>query len=87
MIISVNDVLTLDDDNKYVVVSKVLHNDINYYYIIELDETEEDITDNGLIVKDGNNDELEVVEDEKELEVVQELLAKSFEINFGSSEE
>lgn len=87
MIISVNDVLTLDDDNKYVVVSKVLHNDINYYYIIELDETEEDITDNGLIVKDGNNDELEVVEDEKELEVVQEMLAKSFEINFGSSEE
>lgn len=87
MIISVNDVLTLDDNNKYVVVSKVLHNDTNYYYIIQLDETEEDITDNGLIVKDGNSDELEVVEDEKELEEVRELLAKAFEINFGSSEE
>lgn len=87
MIISINDVLTLDDDNKYVVVSKVLHNDTNYYYIIELDETEEDITENGLIVKDGEDGELEVVEEETEFNEVQELLAKSFEVNFGSNEE
>lgn len=29
-------IITLDDDNKYVIVSKVVIKDINYYYLIDI---------------------------------------------------
>lgn len=35
MNIEIEDVLTLDDDKDYVVVSKAIIDDINYYYLIE----------------------------------------------------
>ena len=36
MSINIKDVLTLSDNNKYVVVSKVLYDNKNYYYLIDL---------------------------------------------------
>lgn len=35
MNIEIEDVLTLDDDKDYIVVSKAVIEDINYYYLIE----------------------------------------------------
>lgn len=33
--IDIRDILTLDDDNKYVVVSKINYNEKTYYYLID----------------------------------------------------
>lgn len=35
MNIEIEDILTLDDDKDYVVVSKTIIDDVNYYYLIE----------------------------------------------------
>lgn len=37
MNINIKDVITLDDNQKYVVVSKVFYENKNYYYIIDKD--------------------------------------------------
>lgn len=35
MIINIKDTLTLDDNNEYVVISKVNYEDKNYYYLLD----------------------------------------------------
>lgn len=35
MIINIKDTLTLDDENEYVVISKVYYNNKNYYYLLD----------------------------------------------------
>lgn len=34
MIINIKDTLTLDDNNEYVVISKINHENKNYYYLL-----------------------------------------------------
>ena len=36
MNINIRDIITLDGTNKYVVASKVLYEEINYYYLINI---------------------------------------------------
>ncbi len=38
--INITDVLTLDDNNKYVVVSKVNYENKNYYYLVDINNKE-----------------------------------------------
>ena len=40
MIISIKDTLTLDDNNEYVVVSKVNYENKNYYYLLDKNNNE-----------------------------------------------
>ena len=40
MNIDIKDTLTLDDNNEYVVVSKAMYEDIEYYYLIDINNTE-----------------------------------------------
>ena len=35
MIINIKDTLTLDDNNEYVVISKINNNNKNYYYLLD----------------------------------------------------
>lgn len=35
MIIKIKDILTLDDNNEYVVISKIKHENKNYYYLLD----------------------------------------------------
>lgn len=35
MIINIKDILTLDDNNEYVVVSKVIYDNKNYFYLLD----------------------------------------------------
>lgn len=35
MIINIKDTLTLDDNNEYIVVSKINYNNKNYYYLLD----------------------------------------------------
>ena len=40
MNIDIKDIITLDDTNQYVVVSKALYNDETYFYIIDINNNE-----------------------------------------------
>lgn len=59
MPINIDDVLTLENKEKYLVLDKIENNNIVYYYIAKINETETDIENNYrlIIVKeeDGNN--------------------------------
>ena len=46
MKIDVNKIITLGNKEKYLVISHVVNNGKDYYYIAEMDENEKDIKDN-----------------------------------------
>ena len=58
MKLEVNKVVTLGNNEEYLVVDKVVKDDVEYYYIAEVNEDGTDIKDNYKIVyatyKDGN---------------------------------
>ena len=51
MNIEPNKIITLGNGEKYLIVTHVVHNNNDYYYIAECNETEDDIKDNYKIVK------------------------------------
>ena len=55
MDIKKNDILTLDDNNEYVVVSKINYENINYLYIVDINNIQ-----NLKFVKEGNDELLEI---------------------------
>lgn len=58
MKIEINKIITLGNNEQYLVISHVTHNSKEYYYIAELEENKKDIKDNYKIM-------VETVEDDK----------------------
>lgn len=56
MILEVNKVITLGNDEKYLIIEKVTNKEKEYYYIAEVNSTETDIKDNYKIVTTDNKD-------------------------------
>lgn len=65
MKIEVNKIITLGNQERYLVISHVINNSKDYYYIAQLDENEKDIKDNykimELTIKENKNYLNEVV--------------------------
>lgn len=79
MTIDVNKIITLGNNEKYLVISHIVNNSKDYYYIAELDETGKDIKDNYKIMKaTKENDKiyLDEVIGETNLKVVLPLFVK-----------
>ena len=55
MKIEVNKIITLGNNEKYLVISNVTHNNNQYYYIDECNDEETDIKENYKIVKETVN--------------------------------
>lgn len=73
-------IITLGNNEKYLVVSKVVHNDNHYYYIAECNEDSSDIKDNYKIVKatyDGNKIFIDEVVGEANLKTVLPLFVNN----------
>lgn len=73
-------IITLGSGEKYLVVSKVVHNDNQYFYIAECNEGETDIEDNYKIVKatyDGNKIFIDEVVGEANLKTVLPLFVEN----------
>lgn len=51
MKIEINKIITLGNNERYLVISHVPHRQKEYYYIAELDESEKDIKDNYKIME------------------------------------
>lgn len=63
MILEVNRVITLGNDEKYLIIEKVENKEKEYYYIAEVNQTETDIKDNYKIVTINNENESIFVEE------------------------
>ena len=75
-------IITLGSGEKYLVISKVVHNDNQYFYIAECNEDETDIEDNYKIVKatyDGNKIFIDEVVGEANLKTVLPLFVENTE--------
>ena len=60
MIINIKDTITLDDNNEYVVVSKAIYDNKNYYYLLDKNNN-----DNFKFCYEDNDELVEI--DDKEL--------------------
>lgn len=63
MNLEINNVITLGNDEKYLIVEKVIYKDNNYYYIAEVNQTLTDIKDNYKIVTVNIDDEKQYIEE------------------------
>lgn len=79
MNIEVNKIITLGNNEKYLIISHVVNNLKDYYYIAEVDENEKDIKDNYKIMVatiEGNKTYLDEVIGETNLKVILPLFVK-----------
>ena len=80
MILEVNRVITLGNDEKYLIIEKVVDNEKEYFYIAEVNQTQTDIKDNYKIVTTSNvNDDLfikEITGEDKLREILPLFLGK-----------
>ena len=60
MIINIKDILTLDDNNEYVVISKINYDNKNYYYLLDKNSN-----DNPKFCYEDNDELVEI--DDKDL--------------------
>ena len=84
MILEVNRVITLGNDEKYLIIEKVESDSNNYYYIAEINQTETDIKDNYKIVYVNNvNDNMfiEEITGEDKLKEILPLFLEKFSKN------
>ena len=73
-------IITLGNKEKYLVVSKVVHNGNDYFYVAECNDDETDIKENYKIVKatyEGNDVFLDEVVGEANLKTVLPLFVKN----------
>lgn len=84
MILEVNRVITLGNDEKYLIIEKVENNEKEYYYIAEVNQTQTDIKDNYKIVTTNKEDEnifIEEITGEEKLKEILPLFLDKFSEN------
>lgn len=80
----INKIITLGNQEKYLVISHIVNNNKNYYYIAELDNAEKDIKDNYKIMEATEKDSkifLDEVVGETNLKTVLPLFVKDITNN------
>lgn len=81
MKLEINNVITLGNDEKYLIIEKVESNNTEYYYIAEVNQTETDIKDNYKIVVTSNVDNntyIEEITGEDKLKEILPLFLEKF---------
>lgn len=63
MTLEVNKVITLGNDERYLIIEKIVNKEKDYYYIAEVNSTETDIKDNYKIVTTNTIDDNIFVEE------------------------
>lgn len=76
--LNVDNVITLANNEKYLVLDKTIYNGVEYYYIAKVNETETDIENNFKLVKvridDGNKIIDEVTGEDKLKEILPKFI-------------
>jgi len=63
MEIELNMIITLENDEEYLTIDKVVKDDVSYYYIAQLNEEKNDIANNYKIVTIKNEEDKNVIEE------------------------
>ena len=80
MKLDINKIITLGNNEKYLIISRVTYNNKDYYYIAQLDETGKDIKDNYKIMEasyDNDKTYLDEVVGETNLKTILPLFVKN----------
>lgn len=78
---SVNDIIEINNNEKYVIVNRLNYQDDEYYYIVQIDEQKKVLKDVCKIVKFRKEEDsivVELVEDRLELEAIIPLFKKQY---------
>ncbi|MGN1324266.1 MAG: hypothetical protein ACI4VR_03610 [Bacilli bacterium] len=78
---NVNDIIEINNNEKYVVVNKLTYQEEDYYYIVLIDDINKVLKDVCKIVKlkkDNDIVTIELVEDRQELEAIIPLFKKQY---------
>ena len=78
---NVNDIIEINNNEKYVVVNKLTYQEEDYYYIVLIDDINKVLKDVCKIVKlkkDNDIVTIELVEDRQELESIIPLFKKQY---------
>jgi len=81
MTLEVNKVITLGNDERYLIIEKISHKEKDYYYIAEVNSTETDIKDNYKIVSTNTIDDnifIEEITGEDKLKEILPLFLEKF---------
>lgn len=81
MVLEVNRVITLGNDEKYLIIEKVENEEKEYYYIAEINWSQTDIKDNYKIVttiKDNDDIYIEEITGEDKLKEILPLFLEKF---------
>ena len=81
MNLDINDVITLGNDEQYLIVEKVIYENKNYYYIAEVNQMHTDIKDNYKIVTVNDEDGKLLIEEitgEDKLKLILPLFLEKF---------
>lgn len=84
MELEINRVITLGNDEKYLIIEKIGNNDKDYYYIAEVNQTETDIKDNYKIITINTVDNdifVEEITGEDKLKEILPLFLEKFSEN------
>lgn len=74
--LNVDKVITLGNGEKYLVLDKVLYNDIEYYYIAKVNSTETDIENNFKLVTVEESDNEKIIVEVTGEDKLKEILPK-----------
>ena len=74
--LDIDKVVTLGNREKYLVLDKVLYNDIEYYYIAKVNDTETDIENNFKLVTIEENDGIKIIVEVTGENKLKEILPK-----------
>ena len=78
---NVNDIIEINNNEKYVIVNKLTYQEEDYYYIVLIDDINKVLKDVSKIVKlkkDNDIVTIELVEDRQELEAIIPLFKKQY---------
>lgn len=78
---NVNDIIEINNNEKYVIVNKLTYQEEDYYYIVLIDDINKVLKDVCKIVKlkkDNDIVTIELVEDREELEAIIPLFKKQY---------
>lgn len=84
MKLDIGKIITLGNNEKYLIISHITNNSKDYYYIAELDENEKDIKDNYKIMLASTKEDkifLDEVVGETNLKIVLPLFVKNINNN------
>ena len=84
-IYKVNDVIEINNNESYVIVSKVNYRDVDYYYIVLLDNVKNVLKDVCKIIRIDNKDGIDVISLVEEVDILEGLIPlfkKQYSVNY-----